>query len=539
MKSPAPPGDGQGLHATQTDLEELFRQAPAFFALLRGPNHVFERVNEAYLQLVAHRDVLGKPLLEALPEIKGQGFDKLLDEVMATGTPFVGRAIEASVVRTRGSAPEKVYVDFIYQPLRDSRGEITGVIAHGSDVTKQVLARADAEEKALELLAQVDETQAIAVELEQSVEQLREMNTELTASEEQFRTALNAIPALAWIANADGWIFWYNRQWYEYTGTAPADMEGWGWESVHDPAILPDVLERWTASITTGEPFEMEFPLRSASGKFRWFLTRVSPLRDSQGQIRRWFGTNTDVHLQREATEAARAANQAKTDFLAAMSHETRQPINATIGFLDVLEMGMYGPVPEKQREALSRIRTNQEQLLRVITDILSFARLEAGQVKLDNYWLSCAEILEAVPALVEPQVASRGLSLIIEPCPASLAVFGDKNRILQICTNLIMNALRATEKGGKISLRFLPRGRWVDLEVEDTGSGIPEDKLEHIFAPFVQLGRTLNHPREGVGLGLAISRDLARDMGGNLTVRSTVGVGSVFTLALPQDETT
>ncbi len=573
------------LAITDTDLEELFRQAPSFFAVLSGPDHVFERVNEAYTRLVGNRPVVGKPLLQALPELDGQGFDRLLDEVYASGEAFVSRAHPAKMIRTPGAEPEQIYVDFTYKPVLDSQGRVTRVIVHGSDVTEQVVARKDAEERAVAVGAQVDETKALADELELSNDQLQKLNieleeardtaeesrahlsevlvnladsvsvldlgwrwtfinpaaaavlrelgkhpdeligrelwqefpnlagshldlegrravkentiveyeeffaalgrwyetrivpsphritifardvttrhqaqAELRASEEQFRTAVNAIPTLSWIANADGWIFWYNHRWYEYTGTNPADMEGWGWQSVHDPELLPSVLERWTGSIATGEPFEMEFPLRGADGKFRWFLTRGSPLRDPRGKIQKWFGTNTDVHLQREATEAAKSANKAKSDFLAAMSHETRQPINATLGFLDVLEMGIYGEVPEKQREALSRIRANQEQLLAVITDILSFARLEAGHVKLQCDRMLCEDILETIPALVEPQVAARELSLVIEPCSPAFAVSGDRNRILQIATNLITNSARATASGGVIKLRFLPR---------------------------------------------------------------------------------
>jgi PAS domain S-box-containing protein len=128
----------------------------------------------------------------------------------------------------------------------------------------------------------------------------------LRESEEQFRTLANAIPQLCWMANADGWIFWYNRRWYEYTGTTPEQMEGWGWQSVHDPELLPQIIERWRASLSTGEPFDMVFPLRGADGVFRPFLTRVMPVRDREGKVVRWFGTNTDIGEQRRIEEALR-----------------------------------------------------------------------------------------------------------------------------------------------------------------------------------------------------------------------------------------
>ena len=130
----------------------------------------------------------------------------------------------------------------------------------------------------------------------------------LRESEDQFRTLANAIPQLCWMANADGWIFWYNQRWYDYTGTTPEQMEGWGWQSAHDPEALPKILERWKASIATGEPFDMVFPLRGADGVFRPFLTRVMPVRDGDGKVARWFGTNTDISAQRKIEEALAAS---------------------------------------------------------------------------------------------------------------------------------------------------------------------------------------------------------------------------------------
>jgi len=486
-------------------LEEVFKQAPAFFAVLRGPDHVFERVNEAYYRLTGRRDVIGKPLLEAIPEIRGQGFIELLDGVLATGEPYIARAIRAQIVKTAGHAPEDIFVDLIYAPLRSRDGTVVGIIAHGSDVTEQVRAREEAE-AAVEALA---------------------------GSEEQFRALANLIPTLAWMADPTGWIFWYNNRWYEYTGTTPQQMEGWGWQSVHDPEVLPSVMERWKSSISTGEPFEMEFPLRSAAGEFRWFLTRVAPVKDASGKVTRWFGTNTDVQAQHEAAEAARAANKAKSDFLAAMSHETRQPINATLSFIQLLEMEMYGALSDEQKDVIDRIRRNQEQLLAVITDILSFARLEAGRFELSVVPVRASDVLADLSPLVEPQVTGKGISLSISCSHTDAVAMGDRERILQILTNLVTNASRATPKGGKIMVRCVKRDDCVEFEVEDSGIGIPPEKIEEIFSPFVQLDRALNRPREGVGLGLAISRDFAQAMGGTLTAVSTPGEGSTFTLRL------
>ena len=148
------------------------------------------------------------------------------------------------------------------------------------------------------------------VEVNNDITALRQAEKALGESEGQFRTLANAIPQLCWMANADGWIFWYNHRWYEYTGTTPEQMEGWGWQSVHDPEELPKVLERWKVSIATGEPFDMVFPLRGADGVFRPFLTRVMPVRDSSGKVVHWFGTNTDISEQRKTEQALRESEE-------------------------------------------------------------------------------------------------------------------------------------------------------------------------------------------------------------------------------------
>ena len=153
----------------------------------------------------------------------------------------------------------------------------------------------------------------------------------LRDSEERFRTMANAIPQLAWTARSDGYIFWYNQRWYDYTGTTPADMEGWGWQSVHDPEVLPQVLEQWRASIATGRPFDMVFPLRGADGQFRQFLTRVMPMKDADGEVMQWFGTNTDITERQQAEEALRRSYQ-RLDLLAETASQPSDSVSRRSG---------------------------------------------------------------------------------------------------------------------------------------------------------------------------------------------------------------
>jgi PAS domain S-box-containing protein len=242
---------------------------------------------------------------------------------------------------------------------------------------------------------------------------------------------------------------------------------------------------------------------------------------------------------ERHAREMAEAASRAKGEFLAVMSHELRTPLNAIGGYVELLEMGIRGPVTPAQREDLERIQKSQRHLLLLINEVLNYARLESGAVTYELRPTVVAEVVAATVPLVEPQRAARMLTLSIEMPAASdppAVVTADPDKLQQILLNLLSNAVKFTPAGGRVTVRcaaVADDAARLAIEVHDTGVGIPTDRHDAVFEPFVQVGRALNNPGEGTGLGLAISRDLARGMGGELTVESAVGVGSVFRLAL------
>jgi PAS domain S-box-containing protein len=393
------------LEEEQRHLLSLFEQAPGFVCFMRGREFIIEMANAACFQLIGPRDILGRPAREALPELEGQGYFELLEQVSARGEPFVGRGLRVRLQRERGAPLSEAFVDFVFQPIRDARGQVTGILAQGQDVTEarvQEERRVAAERKLRDSerryrMATSATQDAIwdwdlsndALEWNEGVEHLfghplgdlphviswwyehvhpedrdrvvtgihaaidsgarnwrdeyrfirrdgsyalvtdrgfidhdasgrpvrmvgamqditsrHQAEEALKRSEEQFRTLADSIPQLAWMAEADGAIHWYNRRWYEYTGTAPEEMgaeDGWGWKRVHDPAELPRVLARFQSALRSGEPWEDTFPLRRRDGAFRWHLSRAMPLRDAHGRVVRWFGTNTDIHDQREA----------------------------------------------------------------------------------------------------------------------------------------------------------------------------------------------------------------------------------------------
>jgi signal transduction histidine kinase len=237
-----------------------------------------------------------------------------------------------------------------------------------------------------------------------------------------------------------------------------------------------------------------------------------------------------------EQRTAAEDANRAKSAFLAVMSHELRTPLNAIGGYVQLMEMGIHGPVTDAQREALGRVERSQKHLLRLINDVLNLARIESGRVEYTLEDVDLAALMADVTPMVEPQIAAKGLALEIHVPPGTVAR-ADREKVQQIVINLLSNALKFTPVGGRVRVEA---GRAADaavwLAVEDTGIGIPEDKQPSVFDPFVQVDMSRTRRSEGSGLGLAISRDLARGMGGDLRLESTPGVGSTFTLTLPAE---
>jgi signal transduction histidine kinase len=252
---------------------------------------------------------------------------------------------------------------------------------------------------------------------------------------------------------------------------------------------------------------------------------------------------------ERDARLEAEAASRAKSEFLAIMSHELRTPLNAVLGYSELMELGISGPLTDKMREQIGRIRMSGVHLLGLVNDILDLAKVEAGRLQVTSDPASAEGTVTAALALIQPQAAARGLELSIQPTPRPAPIYrGDDERVRQVLVNLLSNAVKFTPAGGTISLeisqsrspdpatRLQPSRSYVSFRIADTGAGIPEDKLASIFDPFVQAEKGHSRSREGSGLGLTISRRLARLMGGDLTVRSKVGEGSTFTLWLPAD---
>jgi len=237
---------------------------------------------------------------------------------------------------------------------------------------------------------------------------------------------------------------------------------------------------------------------------------------------------------EQAARKEAEAANRIKSELFARLSHEFRTPLHAVSGYLEILEQNIHGHLNEEQRKDVDRIHQAQEHLLALVNMILDFAKLEGGPIELSMAEIPIEETLRVAESLVAPQFAKKGVTYSHRPGDPSLSVFADREKVQQIIVNLLANAVKFTAPGGSVDLDWRVEDETLVVRVRDTGAGIPDDKVEQIFEPFVQLRAPGSLPGGGTGLGLPISRDLARAMGGDVTATSTLGVGSVFTLTLP-----
>ena len=239
---------------------------------------------------------------------------------------------------------------------------------------------------------------------------------------------------------------------------------------------------------------------------------------------------------ERDARREEELINRARSDFFTMMNHELRTPLNAIGGYVDLLEVGVHGPVNAEQANALQRIRDSQRHLLGLINTVLDYAKGAAGAISYEVTDVPVVELLERAQSFAHPQARAKGLELLCEPCDTGLVVRADRPKARQVIVNLLGNAVKFTEPGGMIRLWAEQGGDdRVAIHVRDTGHGIAAHELEHIFHPFVQVADRSGHSQQGTGLGLAISRNFARGMGGELTVESTPGMGSTFTLVLPR----
>ncbi len=355
----------------------------------------------------------------------------------------------------------------------------------------------------------------------------------LRESEERFRMLADNIPQLAWSADAHGHIRWFNQRWFEYTGRPPGAPPDGSEEALIHPDHRERVLAKIRGCFASGEPWEDTFPIQGKDGSYRWFLSRMHPIRDGAGNVIRWFGTNTDVTAQRDAAQALRDADRRKDEFLSVLSHELRNPLAPIRNSVFIL--GRADPAGEQTRRARAVIERQVDHLTRLVDDLLDVTRIARGKIALRCTDVDVASVVRRTAEDLRSVVAAQGVELALELPPDPITVRGDAMRIAQVLGNLLQNAAKFTPAGGGIRLSLRAVGGVAELRVRDTGIGISPALLERIFDPFVQAETSLARTDGGLGLGLALVKGITALHGGTARAESAgAGTGAEFIVRLP-----
>jgi len=374
----------------------------------------------------------------------------------------------------------------------------------------------------------------------------RRSDEALRASEERFRVLVRSVKDYGiFMLDPEGRVASWNEGARRIKGYEAEEILGRHFSTFYPPDVAASghPARELEAARRDGSYEEEGWRIRKDGSRF-WASVVITPLFGESDELIGYAKVTRDLTerrlaQQRELDDARRlaeseASNRAKAGFLAAMSHELRTPLNAIAGYAQLMQDGVGGDVSEQHRDYLTRIRNSQQHLLAIVNDLLNYSRMEAGGVTYEHELVFAHEVVEGVLAMVTPQIERKQLRLRRGPCPPNITAIADRLKVEQVVLNLLSNAVKFTPEGGTITVLCGRNEESVTIGVTDTGPGIPEDKLEAIFDPFVQLGRTLTSKHEGAGLGLAISRDLARAMDGDVRVESVEGEGSTFTLRLP-----
>ena len=483
-------------------LATIIRESPAAMCLWRGPDFVFELANERFEQVFGNRRLVGKTLAEGLPELTDQAFPALLKRVFETGEPFVGHEVLARIASREGGPLADHYYDFTYLRVNDAAGNPYGVYDHSVDVTERVVNRRN---------------------LEQLLAAFR-------SSEASFRTLAEAIPQQVWTALPGGALDFVNQRVVDYFAVPREQILGAGWQDVLHPDDLPNSAKKWLHSLATGEQYETEFRLRRADGTYRWHLGRALASRDAQGRIVKWFGTNTDVDEAKKFREELEKRTDFEQHLLGIVSHDLRNPLAAIL--LSAATLLQTEDQNERTTRIARRIHSSAERSGRMIRDLLDFtqARLGSGiplQRKPADLHALTSAALEEIELVAPDRVELRRTG--------DAQGFWDVDRLSQVVTNLVSNALKYSPPGTPVKVQVQGGDDAAELSVQNLGAPIPPERLGKIFEPLQRASDQIDRNDRSVGLGLYIVDSIVRAHGGTVRVESTAAAGTTFTVRLPR----
>jgi PAS domain S-box-containing protein len=428
-------------------------------------------------------------------------------------------------------------------PILDSGGRVLGTFAMYYDEPKlPTSGDLQLAETATLLAKNAIKRARAATTLRARTDAAEHLAVALSESEARFRMMAETIPVQVWTARPDGLLDFVTKRTAEFFGVAQHELLGDRWAS----RVHPDDIERttaaWKHSLESGERYETEFRLLSGEGEYRWHLVRAEAMFAEDGTIAEWFGCTADIeeHKRLEsaldiAADTARQANRSKAEFLAMMSHELRTPLNAIGGYVELMIDGIPTPPSEAQLNYLRRIHKSQQHLLGLIEAVLTHAKIEAGKLTYQITDVYAHEVLGVLESLTAPQRAAKRITYDCSGCEQKLVFRADKQKLVQILLNVLSNAVKFTPADGRISVSTARISEELAaISVSDTGLGMSPEELLLVFEPYVQFDNALSREHKGTGLGMPISREMARAMGGDLVATSLQGAGSIFTLTLP-----
>lgn len=461
-------------------LKRFFMQAPAGICILDGPDFIFELVNPPYQKLFPGRKLTGKPLLEALPELKDQLIADILKNVYKTGNTFEGKELLVPLAREAGGPLEDRYFTFIYQARYDAADKVDGIMVFAFEVTEAVLVRQKEKE-----------------------------------NEERFRFLLNAIPQQVWTARPNGKLDYVNEVICDDFGRSAEDIISQGWQAFIHPDDQQNCLKKWLTALRTGQEYLVEFRLKFQDGQYRWHLARAVPLIEN-GEIKLWLGTNTNIDIQK-------TNEQKKDEFLSIASHELKTPLTSIKAFNQLM---MRISDPSKLNDLIQKSAAHVLRLEKLISDLLDVSRINAGKMDYNMETFNFHEMLRDTIDSVQHTTTSHR---IILKSAEDITYTGDRFRLEQVVNNLLTNAIKYSPEADTVIVNcMLHDDNSLIVSVQDFGIGIEEKNLSRLFERYYRVDNTAMR-FEGLGLGLFISAEILKRHNGSFWIDSVPEEGSTF----------
>ncbi len=493
----------QELELERQSLAELFQRAPSFMCVLKGPEHVIERANDRYFDLLGARDILGKPIRELLPEITGQGYFQILDDVYRTGVPFSGTNMPITF-RRNGRLEERI-LDFVYQALRGPDAAIQGILAHGIDLTERVRAE----------------------------EQLVRLTAESERQRRVYETALSNTADFNYVFDLEGRFIFVNKALLTLWQKNLSEAMGKTFFELDYPQELAARLHGQIQTvIETRSPLRDETPYSSFKGQ-RFYEYIFVPVFGAEGSLEAVAGSTRDITDRKTMEDALRKADRRKDDFIALLAHELRNPLAPLRNGLHVL--GMARGNEEVSSSTRAMMERQLSHMVRLIDDLMDVSRINRSKMELRRARISLQDVIHAAVETARPVIEAENHELTISLPGNPVYLDADLTRLAQVFSNLLTNSAKYTGRGGKIALAAELQDGSIVVAVRDNGIGIPEESLASIFDMFSQVDRSIERATGGLGIGLALVKGLVEMHGGSVGAESPgQNLGSTFLVRLP-----